>query len=402
MAQAESPDPPAADPAVDSDLRRSASRLQAIVDTAVDGIITIDEHGIVESFNPAAERMFQYSAREVIGENLRMLMPSPDREQHDGYLQRYKRTGERRILGIGREVVGQRKDGSTFPMYLAVGETWLDDGWIFAGILRDLTDEKAREAQLQQTRDELLMQSMFAERLSALAELSGGIAHELNQPLSGVRVYAETAKSLIARGEPADLERARQSLDKLIGQVDRAATTIRHMRDFAAEPTSDESGSTRDVSVYRTVERLREIIGEQLKSHGIELQNDVDPDLTISFQASRLEQVLLNLVTNARDSILEVAETTAPRRIRIRSGVDDEARHVWVGDTGAGVRDELRESMFHPFVTSKRPNRGTGLGLSICHGILRREGASVALESTGPGGTVIRLTFPTTPRDVDA
>jgi two-component system, LuxR family, sensor kinase FixL len=168
--------------------REAASRelhLQSILDTVPEAMIVIDERGVINSFSSAAERLFGHAADEVIGQNIKMMMPSPYRENHDDYLQRYLRTGEKRIIGTGRVVVGARKDGSIFPMELAVGEMKSDNARFFTGFIRDITERQEVEARLQELQSELV----HISRLTALGEMASALAHELNQPLSAIANY---------------------------------------------------------------------------------------------------------------------------------------------------------------------------------------------------------------------
>ena len=177
------------------DAEARAAHLASILDSIPDAMIVIDEHGLIQSFSSAAERLFGHTAADALGKNVKMLMPSPYREDHDGYLDRYMRTGERRIIGIGRVVVGQRHDGSTFPMELAVGEMHVRDRRFFTGFIRDLTERQQTEARLQELQSELVHMS----RLTAMGEMASALAHELNQPLSAIANYMKGSRRLLAR-----------------------------------------------------------------------------------------------------------------------------------------------------------------------------------------------------------
>ena len=372
-------------------LQESEDRLQAIVDTAVEGIITIDESGIIESFNRASESIFGYEAKEMIGQSVSMLMPSPYREEYDSHLTNYLVTGKREIIGVGREVEGCRKDGTIFPLYIAVSEVKLNDRHIFTGLVRDISERKEAEAQLRQTQEQLTVQTLFTQQLTALASMAGGIAHELNQPLSGIRVYAETVRNMIER-RSIDHEWSAGTLSKIISQVDRASQVIEHMREFAAEKRriSDEL-----VDVSEIVERSLDLVGTQLRNHGIEFVNGIPVGVQVRTDAVRLEQVFINLITNARDGIDSATSESRPvRRISMACEETDSQIVLNISDTGTGVPVELRERIFEPFVTSKGPDRGTGLGLSVCHGILRDYSATIRLGDTGPDGTTFIIAFP--------
>src|SRR6266568_6670665 len=205
--------------------RESERRLRSILDTVPDGIVVIDERGIVQSFSPAAERLFGYGEAEVAGKNVSLLMPSPYREAHDGYLERYRTTGERRIIGIGRVVVGLRKNGETFPMELAVGEFRVAQGCYFTGFVRDLTEQQRVARRLQDLQSELWQ----ASRLSVMGQMASTMAHELNQPLTAVTNYLEAARHLLHSGASAG-ERLDDLMGRALAQAERAGGVIRQLR----------------------------------------------------------------------------------------------------------------------------------------------------------------------------
>ena len=202
---------------------------RSILETVPDAMIVIDEHGTVQFFSSAAERLFGYTAGEVRGENVKMLMPSPYREQHDSYLDRYRRTGERRIIGIGRVVVGRRKDGSTFPMELSVGEAHQTDQPLFTGFVRDLTERQQTERRLHELQDGLL----HVSRVHSMGEMAAALAHELNQPLTATSNYVRAALRLLAAPEP-DLQQVHQAMTHAVEQTLRSGEIIRRLRAFVA------------------------------------------------------------------------------------------------------------------------------------------------------------------------
>ena len=179
--------------AINRDLLAREAHLKSILETIPDAMVVIDPRGDIQSFSSAAERLFGRKAEEVIGRNVSMLMPSPYRENHDGYLERYLRTGERRIIGVGRVVVGERKDGSTFPMELAIGEMKSNDKLFFTGFIRDLTERQKTEARLQELQAELV----HISRLTAMGEMASTLAHELNQPLAAIANYLKGARRIL-------------------------------------------------------------------------------------------------------------------------------------------------------------------------------------------------------------
>jgi two-component system, LuxR family, sensor kinase FixL len=361
---------------------------QTILDTVIDGIITIDQGGRICAFNSAAEHIFGYSASEALGQPVSMLMPQPYRKEHDGYMQRYMETAEPRIIGIGRELVGVRKDGSEFPIHLGVGEAITGDRRIFTGIIRDLSEHKDRENELMAAREALMMQTLFAQRLQALAEMAGGISHELNQPLGSIRMYAETMAMMLRRQNYKSLS---ATLRKIMNQVDRAASVIRHMREFAA---TDRPPVAEAVALSDCVEGSLDLLGTQLAKHRIRTRIEIAPDMIVMADRHRLEQVICNLLANARDSIDEKADDD--RRILLKAVREKSRICLRVSDTGGGIPEQIGDRLFEPFITSKGPDRGTGLGLSIIHGILKDYGAEIKLEKSGSSGTTFVLSFPVT------
>src|SRR5262249_33951121 len=229
------------------DLLSREAHLQSILDTVPDAMIVIDEHGVIQSFSSAAERLFGYEPGEVIGQNVKLLMPLPYRENHDGYLDRYLKTGERRIIGIGRVVVGERKDGSTFPIELAVGEMRSNNRRFFTGVIRDLTEHQKTEGRLQE------MQNQVGPNfpLPSGGGMGSTLAHELNQPLSAITNYLRGSRRLLENPSEADRARVRDAVDKAADQALRAGQIIRRLRDFVARGDSE-----------RRVESLNKIIEE--------------------------------------------------------------------------------------------------------------------------------------------
>src|SRR5438270_7496005 len=205
------------------------THLRSILATVPDAMVVIDEHGLILSFSAAAEKMFGYAESEVIGENVSMLMPSPDRERHDGYLRSYRETGVRKIIGIGRVTTGRRRDGNTFPMELSVGEAWIDGKRIFTGFVHDITQRQEAERRLQDLQSELA----HVGRVSEMGTLASSLAHELNQPLTAIASYCEGARELLAaKTDPATLDMIREAMDEAAKQAVRAGQIVRRLRDF--------------------------------------------------------------------------------------------------------------------------------------------------------------------------
>ncbi len=246
------------------------AHLQSILDTVPEAMIVIDERGIMQSFSSAAERLFGLRAAEAIGQNVKILMPEPYRGGHDGYLDRYKTTGERRIIGIGRVVVGQRKDGSTFPMELAVGEMQSGDRRFFTGFIRDLTERQQTEARLQELQSELV----HISRLTAMGEMASTLAHELNQPLSAISNYLKGSKRLLEGNRDEKSAMTRDALEKAADQAMRAGQIIRRLRDFVSRGESER----RVESITKLVEEASALALVGVKDRGIRVQFRFDPD----------------------------------------------------------------------------------------------------------------------------
>ena len=335
-------------------LRESELRLRSILDTVPDAIVVIDAQGIIQSFSPAAERLFGHDRAEVIGHNVNILMPAPYRAAHDGYIERYLRTGERRIIGIGRVVTGRRKDGETFPMELQVGEFVFAGGRYFTGFVRDLTERQEAERRIQDLQAEL----MHASRLSVMGQMASTMAHELNQPLTAVANYLEAARQLLVSGV-GGRERINDMMEKAIAQVQRAGDVIRRLRGFVSKGETE-----------RRVQSLNQLVEEALalalvggKQSGVRTSLELDQTLPpVLVDHVQIQQVVLNLVRNAVEAMEEVdrRELTSGTRAIPQQGMAE----VIVADTGPGIAPELVDSLFQPLVTTKAA--GMGLGLSIC------------------------------------
>jgi PAS domain S-box-containing protein len=365
------------------ELRDAAARLRAVVDTAVDGVILIDATGKVLMFNPACERLFGYRTDEVIGQNVKMLMPSPYREEHDQYIENYRSTGERKIIGIGREVVGRRRDGSTFPMDLSVGEAKLEGESTFVGIIHDLTDRKKTEEQLVQ-----------AQKMETVGQLSGGIAHDFNNLLTVIIGNGELLKEKMK--SRADL---RQICDSIIGAGDRGAELTRRLLAFSRRQTLKPT----IIDCNALVEGMRLLLRRTLRED-IEITTSLDPDIWAGFaDVAQLESAILNLALNAQDAMPGGGTLTISTGVaRLDEHYRDTHPEVVVGDyvliavtdDGEGMTEEVRLRVFEPFFTTKDVGKGSGLGLSMVYGFIKQSNGHVAIYSELGLGTTVRLYLP--------
>ena len=362
--------------------RESELRLRSIIDTVPDAIVVIDAQGTIQSFSPAAERLFGYDSGEVIGRNVNILMPTPYREAHDGYLGRYLRTGERRIIGIGRVVVGLRKDGETFPMELQVGEFAFMGSRFFTGFVRDLTERQKSERRIQDLQAELL----HASRLSVMGQMASTMAHELNQPLTAVTNYLEAGRQLLATGAGSP-ERLGEIMEKAVAQAQRAGEVIRQLRQFVSKGETEH----RIESLNQLVEEALALALVGARQRGVRTSLELDHALPLVLvDHVQIQQVVLNLVRNAIEAMeeMELRELV----VATRTVPDQEMAEVIVADSGPGIAPELADRLFQPFVTTKKT--GMGLGLSICREIVEAHHGRLTTTPGSPRGTVFRMTLP--------
>lgn len=363
-----------------SDLRAREAHLESILETVPDAMVVIDEHGIIQSFSSAAERLFSYRPEEILGRNVKMLMPAPYREQHDGYLNRYMTTGERRIIGIGRVVVGERKDGSTFPMELSVGEMKSSNRRFFTGFVRDLSERQQTEARLQELQSELV----HVSRLTAMGEMAQALAHELNQPLSAIANYMKGSRRLLESRSDPESGIIRDAMDKAAEQSMRAGQIIRRLRDFVARGESER----RMESLSKLIEEASALALVGAKEEGVRVRFNFDPlaDVVLADKV-QIQQVILNLMRNA----MEAMEHSIRRELTVSSKRQGDMAIIEVADTGSGISAEILSNLFQPFVTSKA--NGMGVGLSISRTIIEAHGGHISAESNAGGGTVFRFTL---------
>ncbi len=362
----------------------SESHFRSILATIPDAMVVIDETGHILSFSAAAEKMFGYAEQEVLGENVAILMPSPDREQHDQYLKNYLATGQRKIIGIGRVTTARHRNGNTFPIELAVGEAFIDERRIFTGFIHDITQRQQAEMRLQDLQAELA----HVGRISEVASLATSLAHELNQPLTAIANYSEAARDLF-EGEIDEekVQLIREALDETVNEAIRAGQIVARLRQFISRGDTE-----------RQMESLSRLIGEAnalalvgTREHGIDVQVLLDRSADMVFvDRVHIQQVLINLIRNAIDAMMD--SSTRSLVIRTEAGPDDLVT-ISIEDTGSGISEGVAQQLFRPFISTKQA--GMGIGLSICRNIIEAHGGHIWFEPRAGGGTSFRFTVPT-------
>ena len=373
--------------------------IQALLDAAVDAVVMIDHRGTIFVFNRSAERLFGYTAAEVMGQNVNMLMPAPWREEHDGYLERYARTGIPHIIGVGREVEGQRKDGSRFPAFLSVGRVADSDPPRFVGFVRDVTTERLALASIQAERDHAVTRRReeqearrlqerltHVSRMATMGEMAAGIAHELNQPLSAIATYARACERFLNSAQP-DLPETLSSLAEISAEAMRAGDMIRRLRQLVSSQPSDHEVT----QVNDLVRDLGVLMQADARVHRTQIDFEIEPTLPlVRADRAQLQQMVLSLVRNAIEALAEAGATG--RRIAIRTARAPDGRvELSVCDNGPGVAADMVDRLFMPFVTTK--TTGTGLGLAISQTIAQAHGGTLAYRANEPAGACFYARF---------
>ena len=362
-------------------LDAGAEHLRSILSTVPDAMVVIDERGKILSFSAAAERLFGFLEVEVVGENVRCLMPSPDREHHDAYIERYLTTGERKVIGMGRVVVGRRKDGTTFPMELSVGEATGHGPRVFTGFVRDLTDRQRTQARLEELQAELI----HIARVSGMGTMASTLAHELNQPITAVANYVEAVRDLLAKPDPDELPMIREALHDAAGEAMRAGNIVRRLRDFVARG-----------EVEKSVEDLPAVIHEAAalglmgaRDQGLDPIFELDADATpVLIDRVQIQQVVINL---ARNAVEAMSGADQPRLWLSTHDQGDGLVRVTIADNGPGVAPGIAGQLFTAFVSTK--TEGMGLGLSICRTIVEANGGRIWHEPRPGGGSQFHFTL---------
>ena len=363
----------------DAHLLAREAHLRSIIDTIPDAMIVIDERGQILSFSAAAEQMFGYAEADLLGENVRMLMPSPDRERHDLYLSRYLTTGAAKIIGIGRVTTARHRDGTTFPIDLHIGEARIGESRVFTGFIRDLTEREQAELRVHDLQTELA----HVSRVTAMGALATSIAHELNQPLTSITNYVETVAEMLEDPDAEALALARDALRQCAVEAIRAGQIVRRLRDFISRGESDR----RIESLDRVVNEASALALVGAGDRGVELDVRIEP-VSVFIDRIQIQQVIFNLVRNA----IEAMAQSAVRRLRItaKPAADDHVE-LSIEDSGPGLPPEVAERLFQPFLSTKA--EGMGVGLSICHTIVTAHGGRIWAEPSTLGGTAFHFTL---------
>ncbi len=373
----------------ESELAAEREQFNSILETAPDPVVIINELGRIQFFNRASVTTFGYQPEEVIGKNVNLLMPSPDRERHDSYLARYMDTHVPHIIGVGREVVARKKDGTTFPARLAISEARVGDKRLFTGFLQNLTAQKRSEEALVQSNvrlRETQAQLYHAARHGDLGEMASAIAHELNQPLTAILNYVQAGRSMIdAAKDPELMTKLRDYMERTATQANRAGTIIRRLRQLYERGDADAVPDDLNDAVAQALDLA--LIG--VKESGVDVQLKLAHDLPeVLIDRQQIQQVIINLVRNAAEAM----QVSPHKQLIISTEPDaDSMVRLTVCDTGPGLPEEIARNLFAPFQTTKPT--GMGLGLSICRSIIEAHGGKIWATETPGGGTTFQFTL---------
>jgi len=364
-------------------LTEFSNAFDALLDAAVDAIIIIDDRGAVRRFNQAAQDMFGYGEPEMLGVNVNLLMPEPYRSQHDGYLGRYRETGKTSVIGKGREVSGLRKDGSTFPMFLSVGEIRTEGASRFVSIIKDLSEVRHTQEKVRQLEEQLL----HADRLVILGELTAGIAHEINQPLTAIAAYADAGRSMLERGDEIPVEDILSICERIAGQSRRAAEVVQRLRKLVRSGTVSKAR----YDINQIIKNILLLFEYELKKTNTNLLfYPIESLQALYVDEIHIQQIVVNLVKNSLDAIAQAGQQDGQIEIRIEKVGSDVL--ISVTDNGPGVDERYRKHLFESFFTTKP--KGVGLGLSICKTIAGAHGGNLQYSSTDSGGSRFTLSLP--------
>jgi len=356
---------------------------ETLMNAAVDAIIVIDQNGRIEIFNKAAEEVFGYVASEILGENVSRLMPEPDRSAHDQYLNNYHTSRNPKIIGIGREVVGLHKNGIKFPVLLSVGEVADTETPRFIGIIRDLREHQRLEREVREMQSELV----HATRLSELGEMTAGIAHEINQPLTAISTYANACHRMLTN-EQIDATELLNTLHLITDQAQRAGEVVRRLRTF----TKKRLGQRQLLEINTIIDATIRLVEADIRARNFNLRKSLTPALPKVFADNiQIQQVVLNLIRNAMDAMESVPSRENIITIETKLGEDNCVR-VSVSDQGIGLTEDIAEKIFDSFFTTKVT--GTGIGLSISRSIITAHGGILNYSPNQEDGVTFYFTLP--------
>jgi two-component system, LuxR family, sensor kinase FixL len=367
--------------------RKGHARLMAIVNAALEGVIAIDKQGVIQYVNAAACEMFGYEASELIGSNVAMLMPEPDSAQHGGYIANYLRTGEKKIMGRRRTVMGRRKNGEIFPKELTVTETSLgDEDQLFVGMMRDLSAFQREKTQADELRNELF----HANRLNEMCEVVETLAHDFAQPLTAIANFLAAARRLPGAAEF-------RAIDNLIAKAEqhtqRASDILVRLRGFIEKHSPERAPE----NLHCVIECALDLtcLGDGHRDERIELR-EIDDKIVVDIDLVLIEQVLVNLLRNA----VEATKDASTPKIVVETSLDKPGYvRVSVSDNGSGVDPEAAPKLFKPFASTKK--RGMGLGLSLAKSIVERHGGEIGYRPADPHGAAFFFTLPIFVREDD-
>ena len=348
---------------------------RSILQSVPDAMVVINDAGIITAFSKAAETLFGYDANDLLGRNVSVLMAPSDKAQHDGHISRYLRTGERRIIGIGRTVTARRADGSLFPIDLKIGESKIGDHFLFTAFMRDLTEQRRNESRMKALQAELVHFS----RLSSVGTMASALAHELNQPLTVVTNYLEAARDLLESPDPETMDMVQEALNEAAKQSVRAGQIVRKLRDYVSRGEIEK----RPTQLVPLIGDAVALIQAEMSSTNGEIAVSVEEGISdIMADPIQIQQVIINLVRNA----LEAMEGQDDPKVEIRAAsVSGGLAMVTIEDNGPGIDREVADQLFKPLASSK--STGMGLGLSICKTIVEAHGGTIEAMPMETAGT---------------
>ncbi|WP_156807957.1 two-component system sensor histidine kinase NtrB [Henriciella marina] len=348
---------------------------RSILQSVPDAMVVINETGIITAFSRAAEELFGYSSEELLGQNVKVLMAPLENSQHDEYIARYLRTGERRIIGIGRTVTARHSDGTLFPIDLKIGEANIGGNYLFTAFMRDLTEQRRNETRMKALQAEIVHFS----RLSSVGTMASALAHELNQPLTVVTNYLEAARDLLETPDPETMKMIQQALDEAAKQSVRAGQIVRKLRDYVSRGEVEKRPTALVPLLGDAIALVQAEMGKTSGQITVSVSEDVAEILAEPIQ---IQQVVINLVRNALEAMDGAADACVQIDARPASGG---VVMISIEDNGPGIDREVADQLFRPLASSKAT--GMGLGLSICKTIVEAHGGTIEAMPGKNGGT---------------